>query len=318
MTHAYDAERWREAGVVPPFSFPSTTFQPDCYVNVHIGGPDWGKSIAVGDFTRLVSITVGEPGFLPAYGLVVGLLVGLTGMGGGVLMMPLLLLGVGMPASAAVATDLLYSAPTKIVGGWQHWRQGTVNRRVMRDLATGSLPGSLLAVAVLATLQSGGETLSDVWLERGIGVVMLVAAGLMVHRIARRLWGVEHPATTSSWMDRSYRRGWIITVGAIGGFLVGLTSIGSGSLIIALLVMVVSLEPTKLVGTDIAHAALLVTTAAIAHLFLGHADVGVAAWLLTGSIPGVLIGSRLAIHAPRMMLQSILVVLLLSTSVRLL
>ena len=261
---------------------------------------------------------MGDPGFLPAYGLVVGLLVGLTGMGGGVLMMPLLLLGVGMPASAAVATDLLYSAPTKIVGGWQHWRQGTVNRRVIRDLATGSLPGTLLAVGVLASLQSGGKAVSDVWLERCIALVMLVAAGLMVRRIMRHLRGTERAPTTTSWMDGHYRRGWIIVVGALGGFLVGLTSIGSGSLIIALLVLVVSLEPTHLIGTDIAHAALLVTTAAIAHLFLGHADFGVAAWLLTGSIPGVLVGSRLAVYAPRMMLQSILVVLLLSTSVRLL
>src|SRR5688572_11732118 len=106
-------------------------------------------SIIIGNFIWFVSLAMGDPGFLPAYGLVVGLLVGLTGMGGGVLMMPLLLLGVGMPASAAVATDLLYSAPTKIVGGWQHWRQGTVNRRVIRDLATGSLPGTLLAVGVL-------------------------------------------------------------------------------------------------------------------------------------------------------------------------
>jgi uncharacterized membrane protein YfcA len=272
----------------------------------------------IGDFIWFASIAMGDPGFLPAYGLVVGVLVGLTGMGGGVLMMPLLLLGVGMPASAAVATDLLYSAPTKIVGGWQHWRQGTVNRNVIRDLATGSLPGSLVAVGVLATLQSGGEAVSDAWLEHGIGVVMLIAAGLMLQRIVRHLRGADLPSTPVVSTDRPYRRGWIIAVGAAGGFLVGLTSIGSGSLIIALLVLVISLDPMQLVGTDVAHAALLVTTAAFAHLFLGHADFGVAAWLLTGSIPGVIVGSRLAVHAPRMMLQSILVLLLLSTSIRLL
>lgn len=260
---------------------------------------------------------MGDPGLLPAYGLVVGVLVGLTGMGGGVLMMPLLLLGVGMPASAAVATDLLYSAPTKLVGGWQHWRQGTVNRRVIRDLATGSLPGTLLAVGVLAWLQSDGKTLSEAWLEHGIGVVMLVAAGLMAQRVVRHLRSADQPPVAISCAERGYHRGWIITVGALGGFLVGLTSIGSGSLIVALLVLVVNLEPRQLIGTDIVHAALLVTTAAIAHLFLGQADFGVAAWLLTGSIPGVLVGSRLAVHAPRTALQMILVLLLLSTSVRL-
>jgi uncharacterized membrane protein YfcA len=167
-------------------------------------------------------------------------------------------------------------------------------------------------------LKSGDDALSEVWLERGIGVVMLLAAGLMLQRIVRHLRGADQSPTATTWMDRRYHRGWIIVVGALGGFLVGLTSIGSGSLIIALLVLVVSLDPTQLVGTDVAHAALLVTTAAIAHLFLGGADFGIAAWLLTGSIPGVLVGSRLAVHAPRTMLQSILVVLLLSTSVRLL
>lgn len=92
------------------------------------------------------------PGLLPLFGLVVGILIGLTGMGGGVLMTWLLMLGVGLPASAAVATDLAYSAPTKIAGAWQHLRKGTVDRRVVRDPALGSLPVTLLAVAILAVL----------------------------------------------------------------------------------------------------------------------------------------------------------------------
>lgn len=244
-------------------------------------------------------------------------MVGLTGMGGGVLMTPLLMLGVGMPASAAVATDLLYSAPTKIVGGWQHWRQGTVDRRVVRDLAIGSIPASLLAVGVLAYLQSGSEKMSEQWLERFIGGVMAVAATMMIVRIVQRMrYGADEHS--SSWQQRLYRRPWIIVIGAVGGFLVGLTSIGSGSLIIALLVMVVSLDPKRLVGTDVLHAALLVSTAAIAHLFLGNADFGVAGLLLLGSIPGVLLGSRLAIRVPRTALQFVLATMLIATAVKLL
>jgi len=255
---------------------------------------------------------------LPIYGLIVGILVGLTGMGGGVLMTPLLMLGVGMPASAAVATDLLYSAPTKIVGGWQHWRQGTVDRRVVRDLAFGSVPASLLAVGVLAYLQSANGKVSERWLEQFIGAVMAVAATIMIVRIVQRFRTGEDEHSVSGWQQRVYRRSAVVAIGAVGGFLVGLTSIGSGSLIIALLVLVVSLDPKRLVGTDVLHAAFLVSTAAVAHLFLGNADFGVAALLLVGSIPGVLIGSRLAIRVPRTALQFVLATLLLSTAVKLL
>jgi uncharacterized membrane protein YfcA len=255
---------------------------------------------------------------LPVYGLIVGLLVGLTGMGGGVLMTPLLMLGVGMPASAAVATDLLYSAPTKLVGGWQHWRQGTVDRRVVRDLAIGSLPATLAAVGVLAWMQAGNGKMSEHWLEQVIGAVMAVAATIMVIRIVQRVRGVVDDHGVSTVSQRIYRRPFIIAIGVLGGFLVGLTSIGSGSLIIALLVLAVSLDPQQLVGTDVLHAAALVTTAAIAHLFLGNADFGVAALLLVGSIPGVLLGSRLAMRVPRTALQFVLATLLISTAVKLL
>lgn len=255
---------------------------------------------------------------LPLYGLIVGILVGLTGMGGGVLMTPLLMLGVGMPASAAVATDLLYSAPTKIVGGWQHWRQGTVDRRIVRDLAIGSIPASLVAVGVLAYLQASDGKMSEQWLERFIGGVMAIAATIMIVRIVQRFHTGEDEHSSSAWHQRLYRRHWVIVIGAVGGFLVGLTSIGSGSLIIALLVLVVSLDPKRLVGTDVVHAAMLVSTAAFAHLFLGNANFGVAALLLVGSIPGVVIGSRLAVRVPRTALQFVLATLLLSTAVKLL
>ncbi len=258
---------------------------------------------------------MGADWLLPVYGLVVGLLVGLTGMGGGVLMTPLLVLGLGMPATAAVGTDLAYSTLTKLAGAWQHWRQGTVDGRVVRSLAVGSVPATLVAVGVLFWLQGTNEGQVDAWLKRAIGVMLGVAAVLMLRRVLFGSGG--HPVV----LDRAeaYPTVRLVAIGAFGGFLVGLTSIGSGSLIIALLVMTVSLRPERLVGTDVAHAFFLVGVAAVAHLVvLRDVDVTLAAKLLVGSIPGVLIGSRLTLWVPRRPLQIGLSGLLLSTAVTLL
>jgi uncharacterized membrane protein YfcA len=259
---------------------------------------------------------MGADWLLPLYGLIVGTLVGLTGMGGGVLMTPLLVLGLGMPATAAIGTDLAYSSITKLAGTWQHWRQGTVDMRVVRALAIGSIPATLVAVATLFFFHSVDATAVEAVLQRFIGVMLVVAAALML----QKLWRSTHAATTSPPEHLvTYPTRKLIAIGAFGGFLVGLTSIGSGSLIIALLVITVSLSPEKLVGTDVAHAFLLVGAAALAHLFvLNDVDLVLAGKLLVGSIPGVLIGSRLTVWVPRRPLQAGLVVLLLTTAVSLL
>ena len=128
---------------------------------------------------------LGADWLLPIYGLVVGILVGLTGMGGGVLMTPLLVLGLGMLATAAVGTDLAYSSITKLAGTWQHWRQGTVDVRVVRALAIGSVPATLVAVAMLFLLHSDDATVVDAVLVRLIGVILTVAAVLMYHKLWR-------------------------------------------------------------------------------------------------------------------------------------
>src|ERR687897_3414118 len=256
---------------------------------------------------------MGADWLLPIYGLIVGMLVGLTGMGGGVLMTPLLVLGLGMPATAAIGTDLAYSSITKLAGTWQHWRQGTVDMRVVSALAIGSIPATLVAVATLFYLHSVNATVVDAVLERFIGVMLVVAATLMLQKLWRNTRGTAEPPSEHL---VTYPTGRLMAIGAFGGFLVGLTSIGSGSLIIALLVITVSLTPEKLVGTDVAHAFLLVGAAALAHLFvLNDVDVVLAGKLLVGSIPGVLIGSRLTVWVPRRPLQAGLVVLLLTTAV---
>ena len=259
---------------------------------------------------------MGSDWLLPIYGLVVGTLVGLTGMGGGVLMTPLLVLGLGMPATAAIGTDLAYSTLTKLAGAWQHWRQGTVDTRVVRAMAIGSVPATLVAVAVLFFLHEMDTTAVDAVLERIIGVMLVVASVLMLHKLWR---GTRPGAEPPPAQPASYPMGRLVAIGAAGGFLVGLTSIGSGSLIIALLVMTISLAPEKLVGTDVAHAFLLVGAAAVAHFFvLNDVDVALAGKLLVGSIPGVLLGSRLTVWVPRRPLQAGLAILLFSTAFTLL
>jgi uncharacterized membrane protein YfcA len=250
--------------------------------------------------------------WLPLAGLVVGVLVGLTGMGGGVLMTPLLL-AIGLPPTVAVGTDLAYSMPTKMVGEWQHWRQGTVDGRVIRGLAMGSLPAAAPAVAILAQLRIAHQEQVEYWLKPLIGVMLLVAAILLLNRVLR---GQDmHAGSGAGEGPAVYSLPKLLAIGAFGGFVVGLTSIGSGSLIIALLVMTVSLRPEKLVGTDVAHAFLLVSVAAFGHLLvLDTVDLSLAGRLLAGSIPGVLIGSRLTLWVPRRPLQIGLAGLLLSTA----
>ena len=247
---------------------------------------------------------------LAAYGFVVGLLVGLTGMGGGVLMTPLLMLGLGMPATAAVGTDLAYSLVTKLAGSWQHLRQRTVDMALVKALALGSVPASMLAVAMLAWLEHRRVAGLEHGLARAIGGALVVAAGLLAWRALSaaepRLHGVAH------------RRVAIAAVGAVGGLLVGLTSVGSGSVIMALLVFFVPLEPRTLVGSDVVHAAILVGVAAAGHALLGNVDLGLAAQLLVGSVPGVIVGSRLTLRTPRRLLQAALALLLILSGLRLL
>lgn len=259
---------------------------------------------------------MGADWLLPVYGLVVGMLVGLTGMGGGVLMTPLLVLGLGMPATVAVGTDLAYSSVTKLAGAWQHWRQGTVEIRVVRALALGSLPATVVAVALLYFLHTVLHIDVNAILERFIAVMLIVAAVLMVRKI---VFGAGHARDGADVSLSGFPTTKLVAIGVIGGFLVGMTSIGSGSLIIALLVMTISLAPEKLVGTDVAHAFLLVGVAALAHFFfLREIDFALAGKLLVGSIPGVLIGSRMATRVPRRPLQAVLALLLFSTAISML
>jgi uncharacterized membrane protein YfcA len=255
-----------------------------------------------------------DPGTTLA-GLLVGALVGMTGMGSGSLMAPILILIVGVTPVTAVGTDLAYAAITKVVGGFQHTRLRTVNYRMAGLLALGSVPASLLSVQVLEYLRKAYslDAINGV-VTRALGVVLIVSALSVLFGLlrARRKRAAANPAPSRgiSW--------WAITaVGAVVGFLVGLTSVGSGSIIVALLSLFSPLPATMIVGTDIAHAAALTSAAGLAHGFAGNVDPGLLLNLLAGSIPGVLLGSRLSVRIPVPALRTALGLVLLATGLKL-
>lgn len=235
-------------------------------------------------------------------------------MGGGSLTTPFLILFAGVRPVLAVGTDLVYSAATKWLGAAVHLRQGTVDLRLAALLAAGSVPASLLGVRVVHSL--GGS--ADEVVAKGLGAALiLVGAVLLLRgRIAlredlvaeERLPGKGRPRVLAS-----------VGLGAGVGFLVGLTSVGSGTLIVAgLLLIYPSLPLARVVGTDVMQAALLTSASGIAYLGLGQVDLGLVAALLTGSLPGVVIGSRLSAKAPEHILRPLLAGVLTLAGVRLL
>jgi len=251
----------------------------------------------------------------PAMGFVVGFCVGLTGMGGGALMTPLLVLTLGVSPSVAIGTDLAYAALTKAVGAWQHWRQDTVEPRLVLYLAGGSLPASLLAVGIVRWLQKANWTGLDQLMSRLLASVLVVVAISLGWRAL-----VDPQEKLGSKLDVFPVRypTSIVLIGALGGLMVGFTSVGAGTLVMALLtVFYRDISPVRLVGSDILHGALLACTAALAHMAIGHLDLDLLLGLLIGSVPGVLLGSHLATKAPGQILRLTLALLILVSAVKL-
>ncbi|MGA5302050.1 sulfite exporter TauE/SafE family protein [Nucisporomicrobium flavum] len=246
-------------------------------------------------------------------GLGVGIVVGLTGMGGGALMTPILVLVFGVPPVAAVSSDLAASAVMKPFGGFVHARRGTVNWRLVAWLCAGSVPSAFLGVLLLRLL--GDDEAVQHTIKVSLGVALLLAAGglLLKAWVSRRNRGDGPPATIT------VRPIPTLLLGAGGGLIVGLTSVGSGSLIIvALLALYPKLRANDLVGTDLVQAIPLVMSAALGHAFFGDLKLDLAAAVLVGSIPGVLIGARISSRAPGGIIRTALVIVLLASSLKLL
>ncbi|HEV7897084.1 MAG TPA: sulfite exporter TauE/SafE family protein [Planosporangium sp.] len=247
-------------------------------------------------------------------GFGVGVVVGLTGMGGGALMTPVLVLFFGVPPLAAVSSDLVASAVMKPFGSFVHIRRGTVNWRLVGWLCAGSVPSAFLGVLLMRAVGGGGAVQHAVQLALG-AALLLAVAGLIVkaYRETSRSAG-----RGSSQTPVRVRPVPTALLGAVGGLVVGLTSVGSGSLIIVvLLALYPMLRANDLVGTDLVQAVPLVTAAALGHVLFGDLHLDLSAAILVGSIPGVLLGARLSSRAPAGAIRAALVLVLLASALKL-
>lgn len=222
---------------------------------------------------------------LVVLGAVCGLVVGMTSTGGGSLLTPGLIL-LGVPPGVAVGTDLLIASVMKLFGGGVYALRGEVHWPTVCWLSCGSIPGALLGVWLLNRLS---EVRVEVFLQKAVGLALLLAGSSLLLRL---LW---RPAPTR----RSFPRPAVTALLGVGvGMLVSTTTIGSGSLLLCVLVVLFPLSPPALVGTDLVHALLLSSAATVAQLASGRVDFLLAAWVLLGGIPGVLLGAKVASRVP--------------------
>jgi uncharacterized membrane protein YfcA len=252
-------------------------------------------------------------------GAFVGFTVGLTGMGGGALMTPILVLLFGINPSVAVSSDLLTSLVMKPIGATVHFRRGTVNWSLTRWLAVGSVPAAFAGVFVLNHLGSGDDVARR--LKTLLGWALVVAAVAMVARafLGARARARTAAATPGPAAPIPLKRVATVLIGLAGGFIVGMTSVGSGSLMIVMLLLLYpQLSAKELVGTDLAQAIPLVGAATLSHLLFGHVDFGLTGSLLIGSLPGVYLGARVSSRAPDALIRPVLVVILLASALKLL
>ena len=246
-------------------------------------------------------------------GFVVGLLVGLTGVGGGSLMTPLLILVFGTTATTAVGTDLLYAAITKSVGSVAHGRKQNVDWTIIGQLAAGSLPGSVLTIILMYLAGIRGDS-SPRLITITLGVALVLSAAAVLARPLIRRWVHGHAGE---------RRHWTAPLTVITGFVLGvlvtISSVGAGALGMTLLVILYpGVRLVRLVGTDVAHAVPLTLVAGMGHLLLGAIDWLLLLSLLIGSVPGITVGSHMSARLPERVLRPILAIILVVVGVRML
>jgi uncharacterized protein len=207
-------------------------------------------------------------------------------------MTPFLVLALGVRPVVAVGTDLIYGAITKFAGAWMHCRQRTVDHKMVFLMACGSIPGGLLGVLSIRYMRRFNID-PDAWVREAIGIGLVIVAVVLVVRTFR----VERGSKANEWLARRYRPAAIVW-GFVVGFIVGLTSLGSGSLIIPFLLALYPMAPARAVGTDVVHAAVLVAATGALHAGHGHVEWSLLPLLLAGSMPGVILGSYLAPRLP--------------------
>jgi uncharacterized membrane protein YfcA len=251
--------------------------------------------------------------FVAIGGALVGFVVGLTGMGGGALMTPLLVLVFGIQPLTAVSSDIVASMIMRPIGGGVHWKRGTVNMGLVKWLALGSIPSAFLGVILLKQLGVGPALQLHVKFALGVAL-LVVSVGLIIRPLLakRRRIGDSQPPFVLKRLPT-------LLIGILGGIVVGLTSVGSGSLMIVLLLMLYpQLRLKELVGTDLVQAIPLVTSAAVGHLLFGDFGLGLTGSILIGGIPGVFLGAHFSSRAPDHVIRPALIVVLTVSSLKLL
>lgn len=249
-------------------------------------------------------------------GLFVGLLVGMTGVGGGALMTPLLVLLFGVAPATAVGTDLWFAALTKSAGGFVHGRSGTVDWEVVKRLCWGSLPAALATLVALHFLgvgKTGGVLVNT------LGAVLILTAVAMLFKKFFHAIGQQLRTRLPEDFKRA-QPALTVLAGAILGVLVSLTSIGAGALGAVMLVYLYPfrMKPTRLVGTDIVHAIPLTVVAGSGHLLMGNVDLALLGTLLAGSLPGILVGSLISTRAPELVLRMLIALALVAAGAKML
>jgi len=245
-------------------------------------------------------------------GLLVGFLVGMTGVGGAALLTPVLIL-IGVNPSIAVGTDLVYNSITKLFGVVQHWRQKTVNVQMVKYLAMGSIPSAVIAIAALHYFEASYHNQEQI-IRHALGYVLVFVSVAIIIKTF-----MEKRLRPNRWQTKplSEKKGLTILIGCVFGFIVGLTSLGSGSLFAVAMIYLYKMKTSEMVGTDISHAFLLVTVAGMLHIGYGNVNYMLVGNLLMGSIPGVLIGSTISAKVPTRPLRAVVAVLIFVSGIKL-
>ena len=244
-----------------------------------------------------------------ACGLFVGFVVGLTGMGGGALMTPILILLFKIQPLAAVSSDVVAAMVMKPIGGAVHWRRGTVNRGLVTWLMIGSIPSSFFGVYLLRRVDAAAAMQSHIKLALGIALLSVVA-GVLLRPILVSGRAQSRPF--------ELKRVPTLIIGILGGLVVGLTSVGSGSLIIVMLLLLYPrLQMSELVGTDLVQAVPLVASAALGHFLFGDLKLGLTVAIIIGSVPGVFLGARFSSRAPDYVIRPALATILFLSGLKL-
>jgi uncharacterized membrane protein YfcA len=253
---------------------------------------------------------------LSCLSFVVGIVVGLTGIGGASLITPMLIFIFQVPPAVAVSSDVVAATFMKVVGGVKHWQQQTLDVGAVKWLAIGSVPGALSGVTILHWIRRSGEFNLDGLLLRLIGVaILLVALAALVQLLLLTFVPtIEYPTLPKIDLKTVSGRAAAIAIGAVLGCVVGLTSVSSGSMFALALIAFFQLETRKLVGTDLTQAAILLSFTSLGHLTLGTVDWSLVIPIWIGSLPGVLVGTKLCKIAPQRALRFVIYMVLVMVS----